>query len=222
MGSVPNLGSGCSTGASAVIFGVGVLAATASVTSCSRGPVKIACPRDPVGPAGTAVSDNFYFVHRPLSTNGTVTARLRSLTGIITYPPPRHDRIVAGLVPWAKAGLIIKANLRPGSSYAAVMMTGSHGIRMQYDYVHDIGVSPTTRLDAGSTWLRLTRHGDLITTSTSRDGKSWSTVATTVLQHLGPTIDVGLFVASPGDVSLRQCLPSRRAHGCSTLARRSA
>ncbi len=37
--------------------------------------------------------------------------------------------------------------MKPGSAYAAVMVTGGHGIRMQYDYTHDIagqGGSPSS------------------------------------------------------------------------------
>ena len=36
--------------------------------------------------------------------------------------------------PWAKAGLILTATTKPGSAYAAVMLTGAHGVRMQSDY----------------------------------------------------------------------------------------
>ena len=40
--------------------------------------------------------------------------------------------------PWSKAGIIIKASTRPGSAYAAMMVTGGHGVRMQYDYTGDM------------------------------------------------------------------------------------
>ena len=43
-----------------------------------------------------------------------------------------------GLQPWAKAGLIVKASTTQGSAYAAIMVTGGHGVRMQYDYTHDV------------------------------------------------------------------------------------
>jgi hypothetical protein len=81
----------------------------------------------PIGPGGEAVTDRFYFVHRPLAGDGGITARLTSMTGVITYPPPNHDKIIAGVVPWAKAGLMIKRSIEQGSPYAAVMLTGGHG-----------------------------------------------------------------------------------------------
>src|SRR5690242_13664183 len=34
----------------------------------------------PIGPSGAAVSDSFYFVHRPLAGQGSITARVTSLT----------------------------------------------------------------------------------------------------------------------------------------------
>ena len=49
-------------------------------------------------------------------------------------------------MPWAKAGIIIKASTKPGSAYAAVMATPAHGVRMQYDYTHDIGRPARHRL----------------------------------------------------------------------------
>ncbi|AXB41155.1 hypothetical protein [Amycolatopsis albispora] len=176
---------------------LGVLPAVANRSTCSTGDVEVACPSDPVGPHGRAVSDQFTFAHRPLGTDGVLTARLTSMTGVITYPPPDHDRITEGLVPWAKAGLLVKDGLGQGSSYAAIMMTGAHGVRLQHDYVHDTAGSAT-----GANWLRLTRSGDTITGYESADGVTWTPVGTAVLTGLPPTVQVGLFVASPGDLTL--------------------
>ncbi|MBN6038099.1 hypothetical protein [Amycolatopsis sp. 195334CR] len=176
---------------------LGVLPAVAARSTCSVGAVEVACPRDPVGPDGRAVSDRFTFAHRPLGTEGEVVAHLASMSGVITYPPPEHTRIVEGLVPWAKAGLMVKDGLDPGSSYAAVMFTGDHGVRMQHDYVHDVAGSAT-----GASWLRLTRSGDTITGYESADGRGWTPIGTAVLAGLPATVQVGLFVTSPGDLTL--------------------
>ena len=46
------------------------------------GPTKTgrAClPKIPIGPGGEAVNDTFYFVHRSLTGNGTITVRVTSL-----------------------------------------------------------------------------------------------------------------------------------------------
>ncbi|MFJ7200228.1 MULTISPECIES: hypothetical protein [unclassified Streptomyces] len=184
--------------AALVVVAFGLLSALGGHTSCD-GP----CPAEPTGPDGSRVDDQFYFLHRDLGESGSITVRLTSMSGTITYPPPDHDRIVPGLVPWAKAGIIIKDGIRQGSSYAALMLTGSHGVRMQYDYHHDIaggggGVS------AGSPrWLRLTRSGDTVTGYESADGERWVKVGTARLSGLPGTVQVGLFAASPGDLTLR-------------------
>ena len=181
-----------------VLFGL--LLAFTNRSTCSEGNVEVACPADPVGPQGTAVSDQFFFAHRPLGTTGTITVRLTSMTGIITYPPPNHDEIVPGLVPWAKAGIMIKDGVRQGSSYAALMLTGAHGVHMQDDYIHDTAGSSG---GASPRWLRLTRSGDTITGFESADGATWTQVGTAHLTGLPQTVQVGLFAASPGDLTLR-------------------
>ncbi|MEH1128865.1 hypothetical protein [Micromonospora sp. CPCC 206061] len=143
-------------------------------------------------------------VHQPLGPGGSITVRMTSMTGIITYPPPDHDEIVPGLVPWAKAGIIVKDGLRQGSSYAALMVTGAHGVRMQHDYVHDTAGSPGGVSEGSPRWLRLTRSGDTITGHESADGTRWTEVGTARLAGLPETVQVGLFVTSPGDLTLRK------------------
>ena len=97
------------------------------------------------------------------------------------------------VVPWAKAGIIIKAGLTPGSAYAAIMVTGSHGVRMQDDFTGDIA-GP-----AGSTagWLRLTRSGSTVTGYASADGARWTRVGAVTLPGLPATVQGGLFTTSP-------------------------
>ena len=152
------------------------------------------------GGTSSGVSDRFWFRHQDLGRDGSITVRTTSMTGTITYPPPGHDQIVAGLVPWAKAGIIVKDGLRQGSRYAAIAMTGGHGVRFQHDYVHDVAGS------AGQTprWLRLTRSGDTITGSESADGEQWQVVGTAELTGLPETVQVGLFATSPGDLTLQE------------------
>ncbi|MFD8544530.1 hypothetical protein [Streptomyces sp. NPDC059649] len=187
--------------AALVVLALGLLYASGSQASCD-GP----CPTDPSGPDGSLVSDQFFFLHRNLGENGSITVRLTSMSGTLTYPPPNHDQIVPGLVPWAKAGIIIKDGVRQGSSYAALMLTGSHGVRMQYDYRHDIAGSASSagKVSARAPrWLRLTRSGETITGHESADGKQWATVGTAKLSGLPKTVQIGLFATSPGDLTLR-------------------
>lgn len=180
----------------------GLLVAAGNRSSCSQGAVEVTCPTDPVEPQGNAVSDRFSFAHRPLDGDGSITVRMTSMTGIITYPPPDHDEIVPGLVPWAKAGIMVKDGVRQGSSYAALMVTGGNGVRMQHDYVHDTAGRPGGVSPRAPRWLRLTRSGDTVTGEESADGAHWTRVGTAHLPGLPETAQVGLFATSPGDLTL--------------------
>ncbi|GLY74908.1 ABC transporter permease subunit [Actinoallomurus iriomotensis] len=183
---------------------LGLFSAQGSHSSCGSGPVETACPAVPVGPGGEAVNDHFFFVHRSLTGDGAITVRLTSLTGIITYPPPNHDEIVPGVVPWAKAGVIIKDGTRPGSAYAALVLTGRHGVRMQHDFTGDTAGRPGGASAASPRWLRLTRSGDTLTGHESPDGTHWTEVGTAHLAGLPATAQVGLLVTSPGDLTVKQ------------------
>jgi ABC-type transport system involved in multi-copper enzyme maturation permease subunit len=154
----------------------------------------------PVGPGGEEVTDNFFFVHQPLAGDGSITVRVTSLTGLLPAPASDRDGPAGtrpGLAPWAKAGLIIKAGTRPGSAYAAVMVTGSHGVRMQDNYVHDTAGQPGAVSPASPRWLRLTRTGDTITGAESTDGTHWTALGTARLTGLPSTVQAGLFATSP-------------------------
>lgn len=175
----------------------GLLIASGNHASCA-GP----CPTVPVARDGSAVTDKFWFLHRDLGRDGSITARLTSMTGTITYPPPNHDEIVSGLVPWAKTGIIVKDGMRPGSPYAALLMTGDHGVRFQHDYKHDVAGGTGGVSKQSPRWLRLTRSGDVITGAESDDGKRWHTDGRARLDGLPDTVQVGLFATSPGDLSL--------------------
>jgi hypothetical protein len=174
-----------------------------SRSTCSDGPVEAPCPIGPAGPQDQPVSDTFAFAHRPIGETGSVTVRLTDMTGIITYPPPDHDEIVPGLVPWAKAGIIIKDGTEQGSSYAALMLTGDHGVRMQHDYTHDTAGSTGSVSPDAPRWLRLTRDGDTVTGYESTDGARWTTVGVAHLAGLPETARAGMFAASPGDLTFR-------------------
>ena len=58
-----------------------------------------------------------------------------------------------GLAAWAKAGILLTPTTKQGSPYAAVMATGSHGVRFQYDYTHDQPGLPGTVTSASPRWL---------------------------------------------------------------------
>jgi hypothetical protein len=169
--------------AAAVVF---VLLAFLSAFASRSGNVDV-----PTGPDGEAVTDTYMFVHQTLAGDGTLTARVTSLSGAHTSPSPASgnassaaskgqpgSQLHPGLAPWAKAGIILEPDTSQGTRYAAVMATGSHGVQMQYNYTHD---SPGIAGAAGPSsprWLRLTRAGDVITGYDSTDGARWTEIGT--------------------------------------------
>jgi ABC-type transport system involved in multi-copper enzyme maturation permease subunit len=160
-----------------------------------------ACPVQPTGPGGEPVVDAFYFLHQPLTGNGTITVQLTSLTGQVAIGPGSNgqSQMGSGLQPWSKAGIVIKEDTSQGSAYAAMMVTGSNGVRMQWDYVNDRPGLPGSVSASAPRWLRLVRDGDTITGYDSADGTHWTPVDTVTLPGLTATVQAGLFTAAPSN-----------------------
>ena len=182
-------------------------------SSCSGS----ACPAQPAGPGGEPVTDAFYFAHQPLTGNGTITVQMTSLAGQVAAGP---SQTVPGLQPWSKAGIIIKQNTSQGSAYAAMMVTGSHGVRMQWDYVNDTPGLTGTLSAASPRWLRLVRDGDTITGYDSADGTHWTLAGTAALPGLTPTVQPGLFAAAPSNGNTATATGAFRHIGLSWTAAR--
>jgi ABC-type transport system involved in multi-copper enzyme maturation permease subunit len=197
--------------AAALTVGLGLLSGGGSQSACGSsqagqpGQPQVCQkpPSPPTGPGGEPVTDSFYFVHQPLTGDGSITVRIASLPGLIPNAAPGNAQAPArpSLQAWSKAGLIIKANTNTqGSAYAAIMITGGHGVRWQYNYTHDTAGLPGAVSAASPRWLRLTRSDDTITGSDSTDGTHWTTVGSTRLAGLPTTAPAGLFTASPDNV----------------------
>jgi ABC-type transport system involved in multi-copper enzyme maturation permease subunit len=190
-----------------LIVGLGALIGSSSV--CGVPPTAAnpsgACPAPPTGPGGEWVTDAFYFVHQPLGTSGSITVRVTSLTGLYATHPgsavPGETStadMTPGVQPWAKAGIIIKASATRGSAYAAMMVTGDHGVRMQWDFTRDVAGLAGKVSAASPRWLRLTRSGNVIRGYDSADGTHWALVSTATLTGLASVTPAGLFATSPG------------------------
>src|SRR5665213_154511 len=198
-----------------LIVGIGYLSAAGSTGSCSpaggassgasTGPASGAASggggcgsgTPTLGPDGEPVSDSFSFVHEQLDGDGSITVRVTSL--IERAPGGGGDASSSQpvVIPWAKAGLIVKANTTQGSPYAAVMATATHGVRMQYNFTKDIAGSATTVSKTSPQWLRLSRSGDTLTGYESADGQNWTKIGVAKLSGLPASVPVGLFVTSP-------------------------
>ena len=194
------LGADVSGGCTTAVGTASGTGATSSSTSTSSGTGSAAaCAAQPTGPGGVPVIDAFYFARQPVSGNGTITVQVASLAGQVPAAPAGSEldepQIGSGLQPWSKAGIIIKESTLPGSVYAAMMVTGSNGVRMQWDYLNDTpglaGSVPAT----APRWLRLVRDGATVTGYDSADGTHWTLVGTANLPGLTATVQAGLFAA---------------------------
>jgi ABC-type transport system involved in multi-copper enzyme maturation permease subunit len=181
--------------------GLGALLAKAASPQCaaqtSNGQQHaIACgqPSYTVGPGGTLVQDTFNWMRQPLAGNGTLTVRVASLAATVGAGPNGPQPVV---VPWSKAGIIIKDGTSQGSAYAAMMVTGGNGVRMQWNYTGDTPGLAGAVSTASPRWLRLSRDGDTITGYDSADGTQWTQVGAVALAGLPSTVQAGLFVTSP-------------------------
>jgi ABC-type transport system involved in multi-copper enzyme maturation permease subunit len=212
-----------------LIVGLGALTGANSICSDQPDPNQPpkACPAPPTGPDGGWVSDAFYFVRQPLAGNGSITVRVTSLTGLYST----HGGLAAegagasptagmtpGVQPWSKAGIIIKASTAQGAAYAAMMVTGSHGVRMQWNFTHDVAGLAGTVSAASPRWLRLTRSEDVISGYDSADGTHWTLVGTATLAGLPATTLGGLFAATPGYTNISSSLGTSSEKGGPALA----
>jgi ABC-type transport system involved in multi-copper enzyme maturation permease subunit len=182
-----------------LIVGVGFLTHSGCSITGANGQ-SVACPAPPTGPGGEAVVDSFYFAHQTLTGNGTITVRVTSLTG--KYQEVNggvlSGGVKPGVQPWSKAGIMVSASTAQGSAYAAMLVTGGNGARMQWNYTGDSPGLPGAVSASSPRWLRLTRSGDTVTGYDSPDGTHWTAVNSVVLRGLPPTAQVGLFTTSPG------------------------
>lgn len=106
-------------------------------------------------------ADGFYFMNQSLRGDGEIVARVQDMEDT-------HG--------WAKAGVMIRESVAPGSRHAFTFMTPSLGA-----YFHSrANTGATTTLTEGPWWasapywIKLTRRGDTFTSYTSADGTTWS------------------------------------------------
>ncbi len=134
---------------------------------------------------GTA--DEFRYVYKNLSGNGSIVARVDSLV---------HSN------DWAKACVMIRESLDPGSAHALVGVTPVNGVAFQHRPSADaesLNVNQTGF--AAPYWVKLTRSGNAFTAERSEDGVNWVSItddvaASTVEIPMGTNVLIGLALTS--------------------------
>jgi hypothetical protein len=178
----------------AAVIGLTVLVAVIEASSRGGGDAEDGEPLEQAD-----FSDELHFVHRPLSGDGTIVARVVS-------QEDSHE--------WAKAGVMVKERLEVGAQYAALLVTPDHGVRLQWGFEHDVAGSED---GAAPRWLQLTRSGDVVTGYESSDATSWEEVGEVDLDDLPSTVEVGLFVTSPQSMEIERQYGSSFVHEEPTL-----
>ncbi len=131
-------------------------------------------------------SDQFRFAYKSLKGNGSIVAKLESVTNT-------HE--------WAKAGVMIRESVASGSPHAfvAVTPTATHGVSYQCRPTMD-GTSESA--DVASTplpqWVKVSRNGNSLTAQCSADGETWKDIVPTnpVTIAMANDVFIGLAVTS--------------------------
>ena len=115
-------------------------------------------------------SDEFHFVHRSLTGDGEIIARVNSVEQGVADP---HI--------WAKAGVMLRENLAPGSRNV-FMFRRPDGLATHQHRIATDGTSSSTQ-QTNAQWLRATRAGNTFTTyysTTSASGPWIEAVSNTI------------------------------------------
>jgi uncharacterized repeat protein (TIGR03806 family) len=137
------------------------------------------------------VADSFHFAGRPLIGDGQIVARVTSLQ--FTDP-------------WAKAGVMFRENLDPGSRHALMAVTAEGNSAFQ-SRTNANAISANTLGPAAKIprWIKLVRAGNVFTGYVSADGKDWQR-ADSVTIPLGKTIYAGLALTAHNNSALNSSL----------------
>jgi regulation of enolase protein 1 (concanavalin A-like superfamily) len=133
-------------------------------------------------------ADEFHYVHRTISGNFHIEARVAS---------------VQNLNVWTKAGLMIREGLAAGARHATLVATPSTARPVSFQRratANGTTVSTSGPLQAPPVWLRLVRAGNVVTAHyrTASTG-AWTLVGQQSFSALSATLDVGLAVSSHVD-----------------------
>ncbi|MCX5645463.1 MAG: InlB B-repeat-containing protein [Phycisphaerae bacterium] len=127
-------------------------------------------------------ADAFRLVYRRLTGDGSITARVDSLT--------RSSD-------WSKAGVMIRESLSASSKHAMVVVTPDHGVAFQRrTSTNDLSTNDDIAGPTTPYWVRLTRTGNVFKAERSADGLNWSAVGSSQTISMTSGVYTGLAVTS--------------------------
>lgn len=136
-------------------------------------------------------SDEFHFAYVPFVGDGEISARVVSLTETNG---------------WAKAGVMLRNSLQPGSVHAFTCATVQNGIAFQRR-VENNQASLSSSVGERHTphWVKLERTGNTFTSYESPDGKNWNEIGSEEIA-MNETIYAGFAVTSHDNKQLCQAV----------------
>jgi hypothetical protein len=133
----------------------------------------------------TGQSDEFHFAYKMLTGPGSIIARVVS---------------VDNTDPWAKAGVMIRETLEPGSKHAIICVTPNNGVAFEGRIETNEDSFSTNQAEITAPhWVKLERDlGGNITAYHSVNGSSWVSVEGSISQsiQMSANVYVGLAVTS--------------------------
>ena len=136
-------------------------------------------------------NDGFHYTYTSLTGDGQIVARVASME--FTDP-------------WAKAGVMFREELAPGSKHALMAVIGAGGTAFQWrpeaDHASRNTDGPTVDLPF---WVKLSRAGDNFAGYVSSDGHNWQRVDTMTIP-MPKTIYVGLALCAHNNSTLNSTL----------------
>ena len=167
-------------------------------------------------------SDGFQFIYRPMTGDGSLTARILAPMSVLyngAVSNPSCFKAPSGTQPCiavSKGGVMFRSNLTSGSAIHA--MTGlTQGNGSEFIYRQSAGAgtsaaSPGDSLDVPY-WVRLSRRGNQVTAETSPDGATWTQRGTPQTIAIGSTMYAGLAVSAVYQLDSRYEPAEEAEHG---------
>ena len=100
--------------------------------------------------------------------------------------------------PWAKVGLMLRADAGDRAPYASISQTGGNGILFQRRTTTAGSTAHNSAIDSTHPWLRLVRSGNTISASSSPDGRRWESRGSVTIANLPETVLIGYAASSHG------------------------
>ncbi|MCM3269616.1 PQQ-dependent sugar dehydrogenase [Paenibacillus elgii] len=127
-----------------------------------------------------STSDQFRYVYRPWSGDGTIVALITSQTNTDG---------------WAKAGIMIRENLNADAKHADLLLSPSNGFTFQYRTVAGGSTESVKQASSSPAWVKLQRTGNVIKGFVSNNGMNWGDIGS-VTVAMGANVYFGLAVTS--------------------------